>query len=163
MKILKLVFSSCLVILCLIALIWYGNSTQPGHQKAAPTPATSDTSPASDRYEVLQGAIAAANAGAEREKLLQSPRVQKRTDKTFKEYPEWGEKLALQLAEGQTWVGMDIFMLVESQGHASHVSESDIGGRKSYTFIYESESGNSYFYLEETENNAVVTAIQKSN
>jgi hypothetical protein len=120
-----------------IVLIWYGNSTQLGHQKAAATPATSDTSAASDRYEVLQEAIAAANANAEREKLLHSPRVQKRMDKIFKKHPEWGKKLALQLAEGQTWVGMDIFfMLVESLGHTSHVSESDIGGRKSCTFIY---------------------------
>jgi len=154
----------------IVLLVLWGNSTQPGHQKAAaPEPSSKHLNYAIDAGSpsaspLVQQLIAAANGRAEKEKRLQSPKIQKRTDKIFKEHPEWGETLALQLAEGQTWVGMNVVMLHEAIGLPSHVDEEEIDGRKSHTLIYESDSGDSYYYFEGADySDEVLTSIHRSH
>jgi hypothetical protein len=95
---------------------------------------------------------------AEAEKLLQPPRIHKRTDKICAKHPSWGEGVCLKVAEGNTWVGMDIDMLHDSIGLPDHVNQTYLSeGSVSSQLVYESPQA--YIYVGK---DGIVTAIQIS-
>jgi hypothetical protein len=84
----------------------------------------------------IQADIEASNARGRIDKLSESPRIQKRTDKVCKKHPEWGDEACLKIAKGKTWVGMDIDELHESVGLPDHADVTDLGNGHMDAFLF---------------------------
>jgi hypothetical protein len=89
----------------------------------------------------------AADDMARTDKILESPRIQKRTDRICKKHPDWGESACLKIAKGKTWVGMDVEMLEESVGRPEDADVTDLGGGHTNAFFF--YSGGRTFYIED--------------